>query len=87
MTGAKIPVSVSSSSSMALLCSHRLNFSLDDLAVVSPYYQHFRRCLELRYPTGRGDLVFQAQQMTTDFPQYSDYDRVKELVRNLCVLI
>ena len=58
----------------------RLNFSLDNLEVVSPYYEHFIRCLELSYSTSGGELQFQVQKLPIDFPQHSDYDRVKELV-------
>ncbi|CAI8053244.1 Methyltransferase-like protein 22 [Geodia barretti] len=57
----------------------RLNFSLEDLAVVGPYYQHFTRCLEHSYTTSKGELAFHAQRISTDFPQCSKYDRVKEL--------
>ena len=65
---------------MLLLCACRLNFSVADLAVVSPFYQHFRSCLDLTYSTSGGSLTFQAKQITTDFPQCFNYDRVKELV-------
>ena len=61
----------------------RLNFSLEDLAVVNPYYQHFTRCLEHSYTTGKGELAFHAKRIATDFPQCSKYDRVKELVCKL----
>jgi predicted nicotinamide N-methyase len=57
----------------------RVNFSLEEMDVASPYYRHFRTCLDLSYTTSMGELKFQAQQMSTDFSQYSDYDRVKEL--------
>ena len=58
------------------------------MAVASPYYRYFRRCLDLSYPTSTGEMLrFQAQQMSTDFSQYSDYDRVKELVRNNVVIV
>ena len=79
----------SNGASVYLSFTCRLNFSLEDLAVVSPYYQHFKRCLGLSYSTSRGNLVFHAQCITTDFPQCSDYDRVEELVRNIgsCVNI
>ena len=58
------------------------------MAVASPYYRHFRRCLDLSYPTSTGEMLrFHSQPMSTDFPQYSDYDRVKELVRNDAVMV
>lgn len=68
--------------SIILLIKHncRLNFSLDKLTVASPYYEHFMRCLEHSYSTPKGELKFQARQIPTDFPQYSLYDRVKEMV-------
>ena len=69
----------------SMLYNCRLNFSLEDLAVVSPYYKHFRRCLDSTYTTSEGQqLKFLTQQISTDFPQFSDYDRVKELV---CALV
>lgn len=70
------------------LSFYRVNFSLEEMAVASPYYRHFRTCLDLSYPTSTGEMLkFQAQQISTDFPQYSDYDRIKELVRNNSVML
>lgn len=57
---------------------------------MSPYYHHFRECLELSYPFPTGskqELKFQAQQINTDsVPQYSMYERVKELVREIVLI-
>lgn len=65
----------------------RVNFSLEHLSAASPYYSHFRRCVDMSYPTSKGELKFQAQQIDTHFPQYSNYDRVKELVREFLTTI
>ena len=69
---------------MSCYCTlYRVIFSLEDLAAASPYYKHFRECLDMTYFTSEGELKFQAQQINTDFPQYSNYDKVKELVRKV----
>lgn len=77
-----------------LIYDCRLNFSLEDLAVVNPYYKHFKSCLNSSYPTtnkGSGELLtFKTEQILTNFPQCSNYDRVKELVCiniSLCTLL
>ena len=59
---------------LSVLCKYcRLNFSLEDMAIASPYYRHFKS-------TSKGVLKFHVQQIGTDFPQYFNYDRVKELI-------
>ena len=66
--------------------SLRINFTVKDLAPASPEYEYFRSCMEKDYPFEDGKLQFSAQQLSTDFPQYFHYERVKELVSHSCVL-
>ena len=55
----------------------RLNFTLKDLAVTCPAYSHFtERIDELESKQKR----LTARKLSTDFPKYLQYDRVKELV-------
>ena len=63
-----------------IIMFYRVNFSLEELASASPYYTHFRQCLESVYPAGSRELKFSSHQIQCDFPQYFHYDRVKELV-------
>lgn len=42
--------------------------------------------MEKDYPSEGGKLQFAVQQLSTDFPQYFHYERVKELVRCSTVL-
>ena len=43
--------------------------------------------MEKDYPSEDGKLQFSAQQLSTDFPQYFHYERVKELVSCSCVAV
>ena len=67
----------------------RINFTLEDLAPASPTYKHFRQCLKKQYPFGKGTMEFSATQLSTDFPQYFQYERTKELVssaiKSICI--
>ena len=66
--------------------SPRINFTVEDLAPASPAYEYFRSCMEKDYPSEGGKLQFAVQQLSTDFPQYFHYERVKELVSCSTVL-
>ncbi len=63
----------------------RINFTIEDLAPVAPAYNHFMSCLETMYSTGNNGVVvlFTAEQLSTEFEQYFEYERVKELVSTL----
>ncbi|XP_066027091.1 methyltransferase-like protein 22 isoform X3 [Pocillopora verrucosa] len=59
-----------------LTVEKRLNFTLKDLAVTCPAYSHFtERIDELESKQKR----LTARKLSTDFPKYLQYDRVKEL--------
>ena len=58
-------------------CSFSLNFTLKDLAVTSPAYNHFIDRIE-KLETMEQRL--KARKLNTDFPNYLQYERVKELV-------
>lgn len=54
-----------------------MNFTLEDLAVTSPAYNHFvDRIEELETMEQR----LKARKLHTDFANYLQYERVKELV-------
>jgi len=56
-----------------------LNFTLEDLAVTSPAYNYFLDRLEA---LERKDKTIIARKLDTEFPQYLQYERVKELVNS-----
>ncbi len=49
---------------------------------MAPAYNHFMSCLETMYSTGNNGVAvsFKAEQLSTEFEQYFEYKRVKELV-------
>lgn len=51
----------------------RYVFTMDDFETCAPCYEHFLDCLEAN-PGIKKELV------SLDFPQYFQYDRVKQLV-------
>lgn len=57
----------------------RFVFTVADLDCVAPCYEHFLQCLSniRRKPPGSNWTV---EQLTINFPQYFNYERVKELV-------
>ncbi|XP_049956246.1 methyltransferase-like protein 22 [Schistocerca serialis cubense] len=57
----------------------RFVFTVADLDCVAPCYEHFLQCLSniQRKPPGSNWTV---EQLAIDFPQYFNYERVKELV-------
>ncbi|XP_014679426.1 PREDICTED: methyltransferase-like protein 22 isoform X2 [Priapulus caudatus] len=57
----------------------RLNFTLSNLEVGSPAYQHFQTCLEELSHYATDTVSFSVDQVPTDFPQIFSYDRVKFL--------
>ena len=66
------------------VCMHcRINFTLEDLAPVCPAYNYFIKCLGRTYSLdGKSEVAisFTAEQLLTEFGQYFEYERVKELV-------
>lgn len=61
---------------LLLAIERRLNFTLADLAVTSPAYQYFLDRVEA---LERKDKKITARKLGTEFPQYLQYERVKEL--------
>lgn len=59
-----------------LAIEKRVNFTLKDLAVTSPAYNHFRRRIE---KLENMEQRLKARKLNTDFPKYLHYERVKEL--------
>ena len=57
----------------------RLNFTLEALAVTSPAYNYFLDRIEALQ---RKDKKLTAKKLGTEFPQYLQYERVKELVNS-----
>ncbi|KAK3730372.1 hypothetical protein QZH41_020668, partial [Actinostola sp. cb2023] len=53
----------------------RINFTLDDLDVACPAYDHFIQTIE----TLQSDKILQVRRIPAVFAQYFDYERVKEL--------
>ena len=51
----------------------RLNFTLEDLDVACPAYNHFIKTLSCH-------SGLKGRRLEADFPQFFEYDRVKELV-------
>ena len=63
------------------MCAYRINFTLEDMAPASPAYQYFRHCLSREYTDNLGrKLIFLPRQLSADFPQSFDYERVEQLV-------
>ncbi|XP_067003887.2 methyltransferase-like protein 22 isoform X1 [Anabrus simplex] len=54
----------------------RYVFTVSDLECVAPCYEHFLSC----FNKARSGSHWQVNQIPIDFPQYFNYDRVKELV-------
>lgn len=54
----------------------RYVFTINELDNVAPCYEHFLQCLErIRWIN-----KWQFESIPIDFPQYFQYDRVKELI-------
>ncbi|KAI0236223.1 Methyltransferase-like protein 22 [Lamellibrachia satsuma] len=66
------------SKSLFLSIEKRLNFSLLDLDVACPAYNHFRKCLNDLQET-EGTHSFNMQQIDTAFPQFLQYERTQQL--------
>lgn len=58
-------------------------FSIADLDIVSPAYEQFRENLADLASVDQGPVRFVCTQVDTNFPQFFQYQRVKELVRCL----
>ncbi|XP_078348673.1 methyltransferase-like protein 22 isoform X1 [Oculina patagonica] len=61
---------------LLLAIEKRLNFTLEELAVTSPAYNYFLGKIE---ELEKVEKRLKARQFGTEFPQYLQYDRVKEL--------
>ncbi|XP_029191900.2 methyltransferase-like protein 22 isoform X1 [Acropora millepora] len=61
---------------LILAIEKRLNFTLRELTVTAPAYDHFLRRIEELETVG---LKLKARQLSKDFPKYLQYERVKEL--------
>nr|CAD7587806.1 unnamed protein product [Timema genevievae] len=57
----------------------RYVFTVADLDTGAPCYEHFLRCLDQARSHSLASL-WSVEQLAIDFPQYFNYDRVKELV-------
>ncbi|XP_013415585.1 methyltransferase-like protein 22 [Lingula anatina] len=58
----------------------RLNFTLSDLDVACPAYDHFQQCLsELTVFREDNGVTYTVEQVPSTFPQYFKYDRTKYL--------
>ena len=55
---------------------------------MAPAYNHFMSCLETMYSTGNNGVAvsFKAEQLSTEFEQYFEYKRVKELVSAIIII-
>lgn len=63
------------SRSVYVALEKRIVFTLDDLNAVAPCYEHFLRCLHrLR------EINVKTEEISIDFPQYFQYEKIKELV-------
>jgi len=62
-----------------LAIERRLNFTIEDLAVTSPAYNYFLDRIDV---LERKDKTITARKLGTEFPQYLQYERVKELVNS-----
>ena len=59
----------------------RLVFTIEDLDIATPAYDHFRRKLqEIESTSSKLHVTYRVEQVKTDFPQYFKYNRTKELV-------
>lgn len=63
------------SRSVYVALEKRVVFTLDELGAVAPCYEHFLACLR-KLPK----LNIRTEQLSTDFQQYFQYDKVKQLV-------
>lgn len=64
----------------------RLNFTLEDLDVACPAYEHFQDCVTyLCGLTGVAGEKFVAE-IVPSIPQYFEYNRTQYLVSNICLL-
>ncbi|XP_046721652.1 methyltransferase-like protein 22 isoform X1 [Silurus meridionalis] len=57
----------------------RLNFTLSHMDVSCEAYDHFRRCLEQLAEPKEKETRFTVSPVSCSFPQFFQYDRVKEL--------
>lgn len=66
------------SKSLFLSLEKRLNFTLSELEVACPAYDHFRECLSKLQRT-EGALHYDVQRIDTTFPQFLQYERTQQL--------
>jgi hypothetical protein len=57
----------------------RYVFTVADLDSVAPCYEYFLQCLQ-KAQAKLLDSQWEVEQLPIDFPQYFNYERVKELV-------
>ena len=63
-----------------------LNFTMENLDVSCPAYDHFKQCLADLCQMTNDRIQFTSEQIDTAFPQYFQYNRTKYLVRMLLVV-
>ncbi|KAK2187114.1 hypothetical protein NP493_179g04006 [Ridgeia piscesae] len=64
--------------SLFLSLEKRLNFTLSDLEVACPAYDHFCECMNNLQRT-QGALQYDVQRIDTTFPQFLQYERTQQL--------
>ncbi|KAL3876030.1 hypothetical protein ACJMK2_033917 [Sinanodonta woodiana] len=66
--------------SLYIALEKRLVFTVSDLDIASPGYEHFRECLDiLQSHEDLNSPQFYCEQLSTSFPQYLNYSRSKYL--------
>ncbi|KAK3612251.1 hypothetical protein CHS0354_039533 [Potamilus streckersoni] len=66
--------------SLYIALEKRLVFTVSDLDIASPGYEHFRECLDILQSHGNfNGPQFHCEQLSTTFPQYLNYNRSKYL--------
>ena len=64
----------------------RLVFTIEDLDIASPAYNHFKKKLNDCVGTIDKDKVsLRIEQIRTDFPQYFSYNRINQLVSTVFI--
>lgn len=58
----------------------RIVFSAENQDICSPAYEHFQENLQDLVTVDEGPVKFTAEKLSVAFPQYFQYQRVKELV-------